>query len=545
MNLNQSFPSNASLAQGVYEAIPMPSDVPYAVDFAPLFSDNTTLYFYNPADTTSETVWTYNVSTNTWKDLPVASASTNPPAPSTGGWVSDAVTGRSFYLGTPDSALARRDITSPGLQLLDTSVSTPKWTSGIPGSPLLSAAQMVYVRSGEAGVLIAFGGVDPNSHTEFASSTLGDYRDMSQIFIFDIASSTWYNTTASGDVPVGRINMCAGVSSAPDDSSFQILIYGGYNLHFGNPANDMYVLSIPSFRWINVTPDNPDPYGRWEHTCVMWQDAQMVVLGGLMKLSGGDGPVINANGCNSSHPPLMVIDTTGFTTQPQFNPQRSYSVPQAVYKVIGGDYRGRSSMKGPKYGFNNSALDAIFSKTIPKASAPTSFPPIPSASSSAAANANVTPSSSSSPSGLPSAAIAGIAAGSAVLFTLFLAGLITFFVLRHKRQKRRKLHLQETNSYFAKPELPAFGGPLLGKFGFGRQEKRHPTAVHEADSGNRMLNEADGGVEVSERDGNGGMRVVELNGAESAFETGGRELSEEEARAYLERQETSKRKGAR
>ena len=541
VNLNQTFSGNASLVQGGYEAIPMPSGVPYAVDFAPLFADNTTLYFYDPAKTTSDTIWGYNVSTSTWKDVPVASAGSNPPAPSTGGWASDPVTGRSFYLGTPDSALARRDIASPGLQMLDTSTSTPTWTSGIPGSPLLSAAQMVYVRSGEAGVLIAFGGVDPNDHSEFDSDTLGTYREMSQIFIFDIASKTWYNTTATGDVPVGRINMCAGVSSAPDDSSFQILVYGGYNLRFGNPANDMYVLSIPSFQWVKVTPPNPDPYGRWEHTCVVWQDAQMLVVGGLMKLSGGNGPVINANGCNSSHPPVVVIDTSDFTFQSQFSPQRSYSVPQAVYNVIGGDYRGLSSMKGPKYGFNNTNLDAIFSKTVPKAQAPTSFPPLSSGTAGTAASVSNTPdsSSSSSSTALSTAAIAGIAAGAAVLFTVGVVATAAFLLIRHRRRKAARL--QEMNSYFGKPELDSSqSGPmaLKPKAGIEGGGRRKPNMVHEADSGGDggVVSEADAGGQVLEKEGSGvaRARVVELNGSEFPLETGGRELSAEEARAYVE-----------
>ena len=249
MDLNQTFPSNASIAQGTYEAIQMPSGVPYAVDSVPLFSDNSTLYFYDPSDTNSDTIWSYNVSTETWLQSPVANANGNPSAPNVGGWVSDPTTGRQFYSGSVNSGLKRRDATNPGLQILDTSASPPNWTSSTQGAPpLLSGAEMVYVRSGDEGVLIAFGGVDPNDHSEFSSSTLGRYRDMSQIFIYDIASDTWFNMTATGKVPTGRINMCAGVSAAPDDTSFNILIYGGYNLKFASPANDMFVLSIPCVR---------------------------------------------------------------------------------------------------------------------------------------------------------------------------------------------------------------------------------------------------------------------------------------------------------
>ena len=506
--------------------IPKPSGVPSAVDFAPLFSDNTTLYFYDPTETASDTVWTYNVSTSSWKNIPVASASANAPAPSTGGWVSNAVGGKSFYLGTPESALSRRDIASPGLQVLDTSTTPPQWTSGTAGGPLLSAAGMVYVRSGEAGVLVAFGGVDPNDHSEFSSSTLGAYRDMDKIFIYDIASSTWFNVTATGDVPVGRINFCAGVSAAPDDSSFQILIYGGFNLLYGNPANDMFVLSIPSFQWIKVTPKNADPFGRWEHTCVVWEEAQMIVLGGLMKLStAGPGPAVNADGCNSSHPPLAVIDTTSFTFQSQFEPQRSYSVPQAVYQVIGGDYRGLSSMKGPKDGFGDSKLDAIFSKTVPRITQPTSFPPVPSATASSAANVNINSSTTSSSSGLSTAAIAGIAAGGGVALILIIAAVVACLVVRKKRRKRAQA--AELNNYSGKPELPSPGWPGLGKPKDMQDLTRPngPVMVHEVDSGDRVHNEADPGA-----------RIIELNGHDP-FEVQGRQLSAEEAEAYLRSRE--------
>lgn len=65
----------------------------------------------------------------------------------------------------------------------------------------------------------------------------------------------------------------------------------------------------------------------------------MIVLGGIIEsTSSNDVGVVNGNGCNSSHPPLLVLDTTTFEWQPQFTPNRSYSQPPAVYNVIGGEY---------------------------------------------------------------------------------------------------------------------------------------------------------------------------------------------------------------
>jgi hypothetical protein len=508
----------------------MPSGVPYAVDFAPLFNDNTTLYFYNPENTNSDTIWTYNVSTSSWKEVQVSNAADNPPAPKPGGWVSTAGIGKSFYMGTPDDALSGRDTTvpNPGLQILDTTTTPPAWKAGIQGGPLLSSAEVVYVRSGKQGVLIAFGGVDPNSHQQFADQNLGDYRDMSDIYVYDIDSSQWFTVTATGSVPAPRISFCAGVSSAPDDTSFQITIYGGYNLHAGNPANDIYVLSIPSFQWIDVTPKNMDQYGRWQHDCVVWQDAQMLVLGGLIKEAMGNGPVVNANGCNSSHPPFSVIDLESFTFQTTFNTQRSYSVPQAVYNVIGGDYRGLSGMKGPKGGFNNAQLTQIFATTIPRDVQPTSFPPVPTATPTTPASSAVTSlaNSSTNSGGLSTGAIAGIAVGVGLIALLAIAGAV-FYIFKRRKSRDGPISIDEATDIKDKDSHGNAAGSYRRHKGINEADGR---GLHEADG--YQLNELGESQYVYEADGS---RISELQGFQHLMEAGGRELSREEAEAYMNR----------
>ena len=123
------------------------------------------LYFYTPNTTTSDTVWTYNVSTQSWKELPVANATDNPKVGQLGAWASNPATGLSYYIGDPtvDGKGNRVDAgKSAQLQEFDSSTTQFKWSTGSEsaGTPSLNAAQMVYVRSGEAGVLIAFGGTD-------------------------------------------------------------------------------------------------------------------------------------------------------------------------------------------------------------------------------------------------------------------------------------------------------------------------------------------------------------------------------------------------
>lgn len=103
----------------------------------------------------------------------------------------------------------------------------------------------------------------------------------------------------------------------------------------------VYVLSIPSFQWVPISDQGnrdallqQDDIGRRGHTCNLYGDRQMVVLGGNIE-SGGN--IINAASCNTSWPTLQVLDTTAFVWQTQLNPAPSdYAVPEQVYSVIGG-----------------------------------------------------------------------------------------------------------------------------------------------------------------------------------------------------------------
>lgn len=149
-----------------------------------------------------------------------------------------------------------------------------------------------------------------------------------------------FNVIASGDVPGQRGEYCSTVSASPDDSQFLITIYGGWNLFKGKAFEDVYVLAIPSFRWINIkTTKNmeaqlSDNVGRKNMECQIYKDRQMLVLGGAVDL--GD---TQASGqmCNTSYPAIRILDTTTYTWLTQFNNEpEPYSVPAVVYNVVGG-----------------------------------------------------------------------------------------------------------------------------------------------------------------------------------------------------------------
>ena len=102
-----------------------------------------------------------------------------------------------------------------------------------------------------------------------------------------------------------------------------MITYGGSSPD--RSYSDVFVLSMPSFTWVKIQDTgNPDsnltdqPVGRSLHTCELYGDRQMVILGGYIQI--GTDPVNNAS-CNPSHAAIAVLDTTTFQWQGTFNPK--------------------------------------------------------------------------------------------------------------------------------------------------------------------------------------------------------------------------------
>ena len=192
---------------------------------------------------------------------------------------------------------------------------------------------------------------------------------MDRIMVYDIETTTWcvvgliyvlvhrgvnanalsrFNVTASGDIPSPRSEFCSAVLASPDDSSFQITMYGGWSLLDGRAFEDVYVLSIPSFRWIKVDDKAtnkevklPGAVGRKGLTCHMRGDRQMLVLGGGVNL---DKDQKNGLTCDTSYPAIGLLDSTTLAWMDHFNSvSEPYAVPQVVYNIIG----GRSAYQPP------------------------------------------------------------------------------------------------------------------------------------------------------------------------------------------------------
>lgn len=198
---------------------------------------------------------------------------------------------------------------------------------------------------------------------------------MNTIDIYDVANSTWYKQATSGESPPIRVNPCIGVVAAPDGTSFQVHLYGGQNLiPFGSQVqyHDMWILTIPSFTWIQVHMDGQSqPAARAGHQCTMW-DGQLVVIGGYVgKDISCDSPgvyVFNASSLqwqntfvslststsDSSNTPGASGSGSSSESEDQgfsiMQGSRGYQVPALVQSIIGGSSQGGATATSPAVG---------------------------------------------------------------------------------------------------------------------------------------------------------------------------------------------------
>jgi hypothetical protein len=158
-------------------------------------------------------------------------------------------------------------------------------------------------------------------------------------------------------------------------SSYNIYMYGGQNLQpYGDQSqkNDMWILSIPSFTWIEVNQQNQKPYARAGHSCHVW-DGQMIVVGGYIDpnlscespgiyvfnmsslgWSGqftaltGDSATQAFTGLESRGNPLaQQANQRGYGANAGLEGSYGYTVPDAVQKVIGGQATGGATLTAP------------------------------------------------------------------------------------------------------------------------------------------------------------------------------------------------------
>lgn len=307
-----------------------------------LWTANEMIYAFGNPDSATNSLPAFNTSTNTWSEVKVAGGDFNVYNRSGSLSVSTPNSGLSFILGGHEpfymGGMIRFDASDP---------NDLSWTNETLGNgsfgvevPNLDTAAFVYAPAGKEGILLAFGGmnvsegIDPDWGWPY-------YSDFSQIYVYDIASHTWFVQEASGTAPSYINTECDVVSASPDGDAFHVTMYGGWSLQYGRSTEDVYVLSIPSFTWIDVSAaaqsSNNEALnstiGRDSMTCQLYKDAQMIVLGGDIR-SGAYS--LTKGACSQVFEPIRVLDLSTYTWESSLNLNKTYEVPEAIYKVIGG-----------------------------------------------------------------------------------------------------------------------------------------------------------------------------------------------------------------
>ncbi|PLB51632.1 hypothetical protein P170DRAFT_422622 [Aspergillus steynii IBT 23096] len=318
------------------------------------------------------------------------------------------------------------------------------WTnSSGPDSVGRAEGVMLYVPASDTGMLVYFGGVTTPSENGTVRG-----QPMDEILLYDIANSKWYTQKATGQVPEQRRRFCAGVTWAEDRSSYNIYLYGGLGVPQGLGFDDIYILSIPSFRWIKWYPLSPGKgFPHHSMSCDVVDGTQMIVMGGSFT---------NSTSCDVA--PIYGMHNMDLGKQnavkqnwAKFNPNlTSYKVPSEIISVIGGSPTGGARVKTPSDGFDDRDLQPYFERSYtPATRSPTR--PIPSATSPADSDG------SSRPVG---AIVGGVIGG--VAGALIIAGLVWFLLRRQRKKKEADAATTTTSAPGTAVASPVQGAPVLG-----------------------------------------------------------------------------------
>ncbi|KAF3036160.1 hypothetical protein E8E12_003136 [Didymella heteroderae] len=289
-----------------------------------------------------------------------------------------------------------------------------------------------WINPSQRGMLVYFGGLEQNT----AGSA--SYASMTDIHIFDIANSRWFTETATGEVPQPRRGFCSGVAWADDRSSYNFYIYGGMSPN-ETALGDLYILSLPSFKWISWYPDPQLAYfpgGKAWSSCSVIGNAEMLIMGGQLVNPERQG--CDAATAYGQHGLLLgqeSVEQGAMWHGLQLDIPK-YRVPGNITAVIGGGAEGKASATAPAAGWRTSDLGVYFATSYAAASR-TATRPLPSASSPVSNELEKTSSNTNS------GAIAGGVVGAIVGLAAIVA--LVWFCFRrrhHQKQVPRELSAQ-------------------------------------------------------------------------------------------------------
>ncbi|KAL9130036.1 MAG: hypothetical protein Q9217_001681 [Psora testacea] len=511
LDLKSNFTVEGRLEDGFVHDSPA-STTPYAVGGVFWADQNQTLLYSmgansDPNTPGQSTLQGYDIKNERWQSISVTGGSFN----KYNRYYS--MHASSFEGGGSQSFLSGGDYHTTGMVVFNAANPTqPSWENVTDRSiPYFWGATTQYVRFGDAGVLVSVGGFV----IESTAQTVAQRREMVSIQVYDIAAKDWFTIFATGDIPPPRSRPCSALNAAPDDSSFNMILHGGWDEV--NALGDVYVLTMPAFHWIkiNTTGSKPSFNPRIDHFCSsVHEDRQILVIGGRPTLDPDHSNLT----CSSDYPALRLLDSTTFAWQKNFPlPDPKYSVPQPVIEVIGGSGTGGAR---PASAFAQTLGDhvSVFSKTIPRyepnnppkkilnttSSTPTTTPsaaptpPLSSPSAGTIAGATIGGTAGTTIGGIAGATIGGIAG------LVVIGVVIWLFLLPLLRKWRRQYKNQNLGG--SNEELRKWHKPELSPEGKGLRQGYY-TSEMDGEGQRNKVNEIGMGREWLEA-GNGTPRPV-------------------------------------
>ncbi|KAF8463711.1 hypothetical protein BDZ91DRAFT_731485 [Kalaharituber pfeilii] len=423
----------------------LPDDIPRS-KFANLFVADGKLYLfggsteymrvYNENGTVStaqraslrDKLWTYDIAENKWTtgssglgDETIGRAAIAWDPKEKIGWIyGGSVESTRHFQGNNDTGEDKQLSQPKTLMKYDLSKSDSKPEKVKTGNPVGASelSELVYLENmGEKGIFILIGG----------SGEKGSLRSLRNVDIYDIATETWYSqgtTAETGLFPRDRQGMCSVVASAPDGSSHNIYIYGGIaeDKPEEQPMDDVYVLSLPAFHWMYVS-DGLETTERSFHKCTRLHEKYMVSIRGKRGANSG---------CDSNFGvQLFDLAELQWTTKLDVDSNPTYTVPETVFKVIGGNATGGATFREPRNNWIDDRLRVIFGVGEEPSTTQNSTTLTPSATSPPVSpNTNDASSQESKSSAGP---IAGGVVGG-VLGVIAIVAIIWLVLRRRKRQ---------------------------------------------------------------------------------------------------------------
>ncbi|KAF1809029.1 hypothetical protein P152DRAFT_404107 [Eremomyces bilateralis CBS 781.70] len=521
------------ISSPAFRALPQPSGPP-PVSNGYLWSSYGALYLYGGefSDTPPEqpvdfAVWEYDIKASEWKEHsnPRTSAGINAAGggepvqrSAEGAGINVPSLGRGFYFGghldlytTPGwSAQIPRvylksliEYTFPGhenkaVSGLDAAGSDGAWRNITEGGLQESAG---FTERADGVLVFVPGFGDEGILLGLAGGTETTFTQMNVIDVYDIAGSTWYKQSTSGKSPKIRVNPCAVVAAAADGTSYNVYMFGGQNLQpFQQQTqyDDMWILSIPSFTWIEVDQSKQSvPFGRAGHSCNIW-DGQMVLVGGYVgqeiscdspgvyvfntstlewvnrftSLTGpsqGAGKTIDVGDPVTGNPFSQQGSQLGSNSSSGLHGSFGYSVPQPVIDAIGGNPLGGATVTAPAQSATGGPI--------------ATGKPIYYTVTSINGQTVTTTASPGNSDGSSAGRVGAIVAGTIAGFLLFLAGYLAFCAyIYRKRVQLYQRHLAMAQRGAADPQQ-AEKESIFGRLSSAGNFFAAPKHVSEASSG--------------------------------------------------------------